>query len=549
MLKQLHVQNFALIDDLSMDFLPGLSALTGETGAGKSIILESLHLLFGKRSDATMIRHGMNKAHVMGIFELTKQKQEELDLPEVIKVERDIDLQGRHMMKINDEPTTLARIKDVMLAMGSIHSQTETMSLFDRSYYLELIDQVDMTKVSEIRNQYLILRSNYLSKRKHHEELKNKKNQSVEKKSFLEYQVEELKALNLQVDEKIVLDEKIEKLKNFDKIMNALKTGYQSLESDVFSLDTIYEAAKSLEKISHLDKNYEDMASRIRDAYYNLDDVKSEMYQTIEQLDFDEEEFNFMQERSYELVKIETKYQKTINELIDYLHEIEEELMLITDYDQYLESSKKEVDHAFNEAFQSGLKLSELRKKLAKKLATDVLIELKDLDLEKASFEVLFDDIQKDESFMQETGLDNVEFSISLNEGEPRKPLAKVASGGERARFMFALKSIYAKANHLSLLILDEIDIGISGKTASKVANKMKKLSESMQLIVITHLPQVAARATHHYGIKKQKENERMVTRIHKLSDMERIESVALMLSDEKITHFAIEQAKLLLEK
>lgn len=549
MLKQLHVQNFALIDDLSMDFLPGLTALTGETGAGKSIILESLHLLFGKRSDATMIRHGMSKAHVMGIFELTKSKQEELSLPEIIKVERDIDLQGRHLMKINDEPTTLARIKDIMLAMGSIHSQTETMSLFDRSYYLELIDQVDIQKVSEIRNQYLILRSNYLTKKKHHEELKNKKNQSIEKKSFLEYQVEELKAFNLEVDEKITLDEKIEKLKNYDKIMNALKNGYQSLESDVFSLDTIYEAAKQLEKISHLDKAYDDMASRIKEAYYNLDDVKSQMYQTIEQLDFDEDEFNFMQERSFELIKIETKYQKSINDLIDYLHEIEEELMLITDYDQYLETSKKEVDSAFNQAFQSGLKLSELRKKLAKKLSSDVLIELKDLDLEKASFDIVFDEITKEESFLQETGLDNVEFYISLNEGEPVKPLAKVASGGERARFMFALKSIYAKANNLSLLILDEIDIGISGKTASKVANKMKKLSDTMQLIVITHLPQVAARATHHYGIKKQKENERMVTRIHKLSDMERIESVALMLSDEKITHFAIEQAKLLLEK
>lgn len=549
MLKQLHVQNFALIDDLSMDFLPGLTALTGETGAGKSIILESLHLLFGKRSDATMIRHGMSKARVMGIFELTQSKQEELSLPKIIKVERDIDLQGRHLMKINDEPTTLARIKDIMLAMGSIHSQTETMSLFDRSYYLELIDQVDIQKVSEIRNQYLILRSNYLTKKKHHEELKNKKNQSIEKKSFLEYQVEELKAFNLLVDEKITLDEKIEKLKNYDKIMNALKNGYQSLESDVFSLDTIYEAAKQLEKISHLDKSYDEMASRIKEAYYNLDDVKSLMYQTIEKLDFDEDEFNFMQERSFELIKIETKYQKSINELIDYLHEIEEELMLITDYDQYLETSKKEVDSAFNQAFQSGLKLSELRKKLAKKLSSDVLIELKDLDLEKASFDIVFDEIKKEESFLQETGLDNVEFYISLNEGEPVKPLAKVASGGERARFMFALKSIYAKANHLSLLILDEIDIGISGKTASKVANKMKKLSDTMQLIVITHLPQVAARATHHYGIKKQKENERMVTRIHKLSDMERIESVALMLSDEKITHFAIEQAKLLLEK
>lgn len=549
MLKQLHVQNFALIDDLQMDFLPGLSALTGETGAGKSIILESLYLLFGKRSDATMIRHGMNKAHVMGIFELSKQKQEELGLPEVIKVERDIDLQGRHMMRINDEPTTLARIKDVMLSMGSIHSQTETMSLFDRSYYLELIDQTDVSKVNEIKNQYLILRSNYLSKKKHHEELKLKKNQSIEKKSFLEYQVEELKAFNLQVDEKVILDEKIEKLKNFDKIMSSLKLAYQSLENDVFSIDTIYDAAKALEKIHHLDKSYEEMHNRIEEAYYNLDDVKSLMYQTIEQFDFDEEEFNLMQERSFELVKIETKYQKSINELIDYLASIEEELMLLTDYDAYLESSKKEVDKAFNETYQLGIKLSDLRKKLAKKLASDVLIELKDLDLEKASFDIVFDEINKDENSMLETGLDNVEFYISLNEGEPVKPLAKVASGGERARFMFALKSIYAKANHLSLLILDEIDIGISGKTASKVAQKMKKLSENMQLIVITHLPQVAARATNHYGIKKQKENERMVTRIHQLSDMERIESIALMLSDEKITHYAIEQAKMLLEK
>ena len=213
MLKSLHVQNFALIDDLEMDFLPGLSALTGETGAGKSIILESLALLFGKRSDATMIRYGMTKAHVMGVFELSNEKQNDLGLPEIIKVERDIDLQGRHLMKINDEPTTLARIKEVMSSLGSIHSQTETMSLFDRSYYLELIDQSDQHAIEQIRGQYLILRSNYLSKKKHHEELKSKKNQSLEKKSFLEFQVEELKALQLQMDEKILLDERIEKLK------------------------------------------------------------------------------------------------------------------------------------------------------------------------------------------------------------------------------------------------------------------------------------------------------------------------------------------------
>ena len=304
-----------------------------------------------------------------------------------------------------------------------------------------------------------------------------------------------------------------------------------------------------MEKISHLDASYKEMAERLSEAYYNLDDVKSLMYQTIDSLDFDEDEFNLMQERSYELVKIEHKYQKTINELIDYLKEAEEELLLITDYDHYLESSKKEVELHFSKAYEQGLKLSEYRKKLAKRLATDVIKELKDLDLEKATFDIIFDQVSKEESALQETGLDSVDFYISLNEGEPVKPLSKVASGGERARFMFALKSIYANANQLSLLILDEIDIGISGKTASKVAQKMKSLCQTMQLIVITHLPQVAARATHHYGIKKLKENERMVTRIQKLNEMERIESVALMLSDEKLTHFAIEQAKLLLEK
>ena len=549
MLKHLHVQNFALIDDLEMDFLPGMTALTGETGAGKSIILESLQLLFGKRSDATMIRHGQTKAQVMGLFELTKDLQETYHLPHEIKVERDIDLEGRHVMKMNGETVTLAKIKEIMQAMGSIHSQNETMNLFDKSYYIELIDQVDEKKIESLRNTYLILRSNYLSKKKHHESLKQKKNQQIEKKSYLEFQVEELKNLNLKVDEKQALDEKIEKLKNFDRIMGALRTSYQLLDGEGFSIDNIYEAAKLIDRIEHLDQSYLDMKERLTDAYYNLDDVKSLIYQTIESLDFDEDEFNSMQERSYELVKIETKYQKSVNELVDYLHEIEEELLLITDYDHYLEMSKKELDEAFSKVYQQGLKLSNERQKLAKKLISDVLTELKDLDLAKATFSIEFDKPEQDDQSLLETGLDTVEFYISLNEGEPVKPLAKVASGGERARFMFALKSIYAKANHLSLLILDEIDIGISGKTASKVAQKMKMLASDMQLIVITHLPQVAARATHHYGIFKQKENERMVTRIHHLNDMERIESVALMLSDEKITHYAIEQAKALLEK
>lgn len=549
MLEKLKIKNFALIDDLEMSFDSGLTALTGETGTGKSIIMESLQLLFGKRSDSQMIRHGEGKAIVNGFFSLNENIQETLELSANIEIEREVDRNGRHAIKINKRIVTLARLKEVMNAIGSIHSQNETMNLFDRSYYLTFIDQVDQNKVDKLLNKYLIKRSNYLTKQQYFNSLEKKKNKSIEKQSFLEFQVVEIKSLNLEENEREVLDEKIKKLKNHDKIMTQLRNSYSFLDQEQFRVEQVYESAMSLDAIKDLDQNYLEMSNQLLTAYYEIDDVKSKVMQTLENLDFDEKEFNQMQERSYDLLKIEQKYKKTTNELILYLKEIEEELLMITNYDSFLKASQDELKESFEEVFLIGLKLNELRQKLAKQLALQVLLELKDLDLEKAAFEIKFDEIEKKEQSLSESGLDSVEFYISLNEGEPVKPLAKVASGGERARFMFALKSIYAKSNNLSLLILDEIDIGISGRTAAKVATKMADLSQIMQLLIITHLPQVAARANHHFGITKVKENARMVTRINKLNNEERIEMIALMLSDEKLSHFAIEQAKVLLQK
>ncbi|MFA5471059.1 MAG: DNA repair protein RecN [Acholeplasmataceae bacterium] len=549
MLKSLKVNHFALIEDLEINFESGLTALTGETGAGKTIILESLHLLFGKRSDQQMIRYGEQKAVVVGFFELRKDQQDLLNLPKDIVVRREIDASGRHIMKINDEIVTLNRLKEIMTVLGNIHQQNDSMTLMDKSYYLNFVDQVDEKKISALMHTYLLKRSYFLDKKKAFEQLKNKKADSVEKQSFLEYQIKELEALNLMPDEKTQLEEELNKLKNYDKIMNQLQSTYQYLDGDMNQIDHIYDAAMALDKISHLDDSYKQMQERLSSSYYEIDDVKSQIFHQIESLDFDQDRFNLMQERHFDLIKIEQKYQKEINDLIDYYHEIKKELLMITDYDQYLKEARSEVDEAFNEAYQSGLKLTELRKKLAKKLASDVITELKDLDLDKAMFEIEFEEVVKEEKSLLETGLDQVEFMISLNEGEPIKPLAKVASGGERARFMFALKSIYAKSNQLSMLVLDEIDIGISGKTAAKVATKMSELSKMMQLIVITHLPQVAAKADHHYGIIKIKEHNRMVTHINKLTMDQRIEMIGMMLSDEKLSHFAIEQAKMLLNK
>lgn len=549
MLRALRVQNFALIDDLDMTFETGLSALTGETGAGKSIILESLNLLFGKRSDAQMIRHGSSKAMVFGVFELNQDQMERLQLPKTIEVEREIDGNGRHSMKLNQESVTLSRLRDVMTSIGSIHSQNETLTLFDKSYYIDFIDQMNQSETDKLRNEYLFSRENYISLDKKDKNLRAKKAESLEKAEFYEFQIQELKNLRLVRGEKKDILEKIEKMKHHDRILQSLREANQVFTEDVMSIDLIYQASKMLDKISHLDASYQSLQERLSNAYYELDDVKSLLFQALEDLDFDEESFNQLQDRSYELDKIETKYHKSEDELIDYLIEIEEAYRMITDYDNLLEESQKSVQKAFEVALQSGIKLSSLRKKLAKEFEKEILNQLKDLDLDKASFEVLFENQAVTPSILTEQGIDAIEFMISLNEGEPIKPLAKVASGGERARFMFSLKALDALRNELSMLILDEIDIGISGKTAAKVAKKMKELSKVMQLIVITHLPQVAARADHHYEIIKIKEDDRMVTRISHLDLNKRIEAIALMLSDEKLSTYAIEQAKMLLDK
>ncbi len=548
MLKSLHVQNFALIDDLDMTFNRGLSALTGETGAGKSIILESLNLLFGKRSDAQMIRHGEKKAVVSGLFDVPKTIQDQFDLTESIEVEREIDRSGRHQIKLNGEITTLSRIKDVMQTIGFIHSQQETMTLFDRSYYVTFIDQMNPEETEKLRNSYLFMREAYLDLSRKDQKLKEKKKESLEMADFYRFQIDELKKLNLKPHEKVELEDKVEKMRHHDKILQQLREANQIFSEDVLPIDLVYQAHRAIEKIASLDPTYQEICDRLSAAYYELDDVKSLLFTQLHDLDFDEETFNYMQERIHTIENMEQKYHRFNDELITYFEEIESNYQLITDYDHYIEQSAQKVKESYEKAYQAGLKLHDFRVKLAKKLEKEILNQLKDLDLDKASFEVNFDAIDADAELL-ESGLDQVEFLISLNEGEPIKPLSKVASGGERARFMFALRAIDAIQNARSLLILDEIDIGISGKTAAKVARKMVELSSMLQLIVITHLPQVAARANHHYDIMKIKEDDRMVTRIKYLNDTERIQSIALMLSDEKLSTYAIEQAKMLLEK
>lgn len=544
MLKYLKVKDFALIEDIEISFDKGLTVLTGETGSGKSIILESLSLIFAKRSDAEMIRHGSEQAFVEATFYLDESLRTFFDLEEEITVIRQIDLKGRHKITLNGKVITLTYLRSLTDKIGNIHSQDDLYQLLDPSLYLSFVDQIDKDLIGKHLSKYLIKRSSYLEAKSHYDNLLKKEAEDLQRLEFYEYQLKELSNLNLVKDEYDELTKKHEVLANFDKIALNLNNLIESIE--LANLENIYDAAKTAIKLQPFDSDFKDVEEKLNNSYYELTELKSIISDKRYALDFDQNEFEVISERLYELERIEKKYQKPINELILYIEEIDEKINLIKNYDSYLEKYAKKVADLKDETINIGLELRKIRMKLAKKLEREVILELKDLDLEDTKFEVLFNE---ENTVLREDGIDEIEFLISLNEGEPLKSLSKVASGGERARFMFAIKSIYAKQNDLKILVLDEIDIGISGKTAAKMANKMSSLSAEMQLIVITHLPQVAAKANTHFGITKELVSKRMQTTIHKLSFDERIEKIALMLSDEEISSHAINQAKMLLKK
>lgn len=547
MLKHLEVKNFALIDDLNIDFSDGLTAITGETGSGKSILLESLQLLFGKRSDAEYIRTGTTKAVVSGRFILKNETSSLLSTQKDITIVREIDASGRHVVKLNDEVITLARLRQITNHIGLIHGQNDTYQLLDKTTYVSFIDQVDVDKTQELLQKYLLKRSSYLEGLEAFKNLENKKQETLERADFLKFQINELKSYNLVLGEKETLDEQVKRLKNYDSILQALKFTYETLNGQLFQTDLLFDAYKQMDKITAYDHTLSETTKLLEESYYNLEEANKQVEQALSSLDFDSNAFNQYQERLYELSKIETKYAKTNDELVIYLEKITDELAMSEDYDGYIKKAKEKLDKQYDEAYKLGEALSIHRKKIALKLEKELTQALKLLDLDKAQFKIEFEPL-KPKMTLGEDGLDSVEFMISFNEGEPLKPLAKVASGGEKARFMFSLKSLYAVNSNLSLLVFDEIDIGISGKTATKMANVMLKHASDLQMIVITHLPQIAAKANHHYSIYKTFSDQRMETKINILDDDARILSIAGMLSDDEITPFAIEQAKQLLK-
>lgn len=559
MLKSLSVRNFAIIEDIHIDFKEGMTVLTGETGAGKSLIIDTISLLLGQRADNDMIRYGEKKATITGVFSYTNSELAELltrfSIPKEseLTIIREIQDNGKNSIKLNNVSISLTMLKQISNFLADIHIQNDTFKLLNQDSYLSLICPNQDASYDKIASNYMIAYSKYLEAYHKYEHVVKGQKESQERLEYMLYEQTELKNLGLVPDIDETLASDISKLENYDKIFSNLNEAYTNLENTYFSIDSIFEAANHLKKISDLDPSYQEAYEKAMDCYYILDEIKGNLSSQIGSLDFDQEELNTKIEQLNTIEKAKSKYKKSVEELIEYLNQITLQIDMVNNYEDVLKQAKEEVIVTHKNLVDKALKLSAYRKKIASQLEAGILKECHDLDLEDTRFEIVFSDASLADPFQaevfMENGIDSIDFMISFNRGEPLKSLHKVASGGEMSRIMLAFKSFFARTSNLSLMVFDEIDTGVSGATAKKIALKMQAISKYNQVLCITHLPQVAAIGDSHIHIYKEIIQNRTTTHYKYLTLDERVEEVALMLSGDKLSLYALEHAKAMLNK
>ena len=558
MLQMVRVKNFAIIEDIEVNFNKNMTVLTGQTGAGKSLIIDAISLILGARADLDMIRYGETESTITAVFnELSIDAIECINnlgynFDSEITITRVISNTGKNVIKVNNQNVTLNQLKQIGLYLGDIHVQHDTYRLINKDNYLSFLDDFKDKTFLNHYNNYQVKRIKYLDALKKYNDCLKKSKDLSNKLEFLQFQKEELEALSLEEDIDLKLEAEIEKLSNFDKIFTNLNEAYQNISDDVFNLDSLYEAAMNLAKIKEFDPEYTSNHEALLDAYYQIEEIKSYLYKAKDALDFDPDYLDDLNSRLYEINKVKEKYKMSVNELIKYLADITLELSLITNFDEAIKELKNDIIIKHQDLVKISNTLRSYREKNARRCEKAIVKECVDLDLAHTKFEIVFNEVDLTDPFNSliflENGIDVVDFYISFNIGEPVKPLNKVASGGELSRIMLAFKAIYLEKNPLSFMVFDEIDSGVSGVTARKIAMKMHEISKRTQVLAITHLAQVAAIADTQLYIAKEEESKRTKTVVKQLSYDERITEIAIMLSGMELSSGILQTAKALLD-
>ena len=532
MITTLHIKNIGIIEDLNLDLNNGLNVLTGETGAGKTLIIDSLNIISGGRFSKEMIRKGETNSFVeLCIYDPNLKEAIEGN----VIISREICSNGRNMCKINGRMVTVNELREFMKNVIEIHGQNENQNLIDVRTHIKYLDDFIGEEINNLKQTYQRLYYEYISKNKELKENFGDEKERQRKIDLLQYQISEIEEANLKTQEEEILEEKRKKMLNSEKIIQNLQ------EADICigekGIDVINSAIRALEKIENIDSNYSNMVASLKNIYYDMQEIARDIKNDKEGIDFEEEEREQTEQRLDYIHSLKRKYGNTIQEILEYKQEIEKEMDKLKNSEENNKKLEKEIQNLEEEMSSKCELMNKIRKEKAIILGNSINKELQELEMKNAKIHVKVEKSQEFNSF----GKNNVEIFIATNVGEEEKPLAKIASGGEMSRIMLAIKKVLAQTDKISVLVFDEIDTGISGKAANSVAEKLNEISKNHQVLCISHLPKIAAVADYNYFISKKINNERTCTNVKLLKGKEILHEIARIstgeVSDESLKY------------
>lgn len=553
MLRELKIENLAIIDELDLEFGDGLIVLTGETGAGKSIILSGINLLIGEKASVDMIRDGEDHLLAQGVFEINEEQAEELSARFGIDVEdrevivrRSFDRNGRGKVYVNGVRVSLTNLKEIMGTLVDIVGQHSHQMLLNKNNHIRLLDKFLGEEGKELREETNKIYSKYKEISNKIEEIEKNRQDAIEKREFYEFQLNEINRVNPQIDEDDRLEEEYKKLFNAGKIKDKiLDSTIQLRDGEINALHFINNSRKNIESLCKYGEEFEEILEKLERVYYELEDCIDMLDTADSDIDIDESRLQKVIERLDLINRVKSKYGATIEEIINFKNSIAEKINLLEENSFEIKRLLKEKKEFEEKYWNIALKLRELRIKKAIEIEKQLEFELQFLKMGDAKFHIVVDKTEN----MGNNGSDSIEFLISTNIGQGMKPLWKIASGGEVSRIMLALKVIFSRVDNIPILIFDEIDTGVGGETVRKIADKLREIGDHAQVVSITHSPAIAARAHEQFYIKKETANNKTSTTVRKLDDKGRIEEIARMLAGENVTEAVLEHAKELLNE